>query len=270
APNPLRLVRSQRVSKSVTDQKTRTSKGFEGLVAPAGDRQRPSKTACLPPDALHEALITKDALAQVAAHDLRTPLNSLTGLVHLIELELGADMSGKAREYIGYMNRAVRQMDGTLATFLDHIDRSTPVMTPGVLDMRASVDHALTAVMAQESSAQTDVVGPTWTVRGDPDLLHLLLSHVLRNAVQHPHPGRPLEVRVEMSTRGRVGITDTGTGFDPSLAHAIFLPVAEDIATRKPAQLGLSICKEICRRHGWQIGARSDGHSGSTIEIEFG
>lgn len=236
----------------------------------ASDAPAPvSNTGAASLGALQEALIAKDALAHVTAHDLRTPLNTLTGLVHLIEVQFGPDQSEKARKYIDYMQRAVQQMDDLIDTFLDQTNRTAAPIAPQPLDMRRAIDRAIDSLPAPEYLVPIDVSGPSWTVLGDPDLLHLLLVHVLRNARQHPHPERPLAVKVDITTPHQLRITDTGTGFDAEVQQAIFLPVAGDGDTGKHGRFGLSICTEICRRHGWHIGAQSDGQNGAAFHIRF-
>lgn len=213
--------------------------------------------------------MAKDALAHLTAHDLRTPLNTLTGLVQLFELQFGPNKSEKAREYIDYMHRAAQQMDGIIDKFLEQTDLSALPIAPQTLDLRLSINRAIDNVRVPDCPVPIEVVGPSWTVMGDPDLVHLLLSHILRNALQHPHPERPLAIRVDMTTPNRLWIADTGAGLEPEALNGVFLSVAADTKTGQRAQFGLSICREICRRHGWHIAAQSDRQNGTTIDIRF-
>ncbi len=70
-------------------------------------------------DALQLALIAREAAAHKIAHDLRTPLNTLSGLLHLMQVKHAADLPDKALEYLDYMSRAVQQLDDMTADFLD-------------------------------------------------------------------------------------------------------------------------------------------------------
>ncbi|MEL6808913.1 MAG: HAMP domain-containing sensor histidine kinase [Pseudomonadota bacterium] len=218
---------------------------------------------------LTHALIARDVMAHVTAHDMRTPLNTLSGLVQLLHLNIASGNPQKPLEYLEYMQRALHQMERIIARFPDHADETSVMLRNVPLDVRTHVEQALSTVRTPDCAALIDVLPTTCTVRGDPDLLHLLLLHLLRNALQHPHPDRPLEISVAVHAQGRLRITDTGTGFDPSARHAIFLPRAADPDTGRPAQLGLAVCKEVCRRHGWHLSATSDGQSGAVVNITF-
>lgn len=216
------------------------------------------------------ALIARDVMAHVTAHDMRTPLNTLSGLVQLLRLKVASGNPQKSLEYLEFMQHALHQIDSIIDRFPDHADETSVMLRSIPLDLRTHVEQAVSMVRTPDCAALIDVSPTTFTVRADPDLLHLLLLHLLRNALQHPHPDRPLEISVAVHAQGRLRITDTGTGFDPSARHAIFLPRAADPDTGRPAQLGLAVCKEVCRRHGWHLSATSDGQSGAIFDITFG
>ncbi|MFL4471534.1 ATP-binding protein [Tateyamaria armeniaca] len=239
---------------------------------------RPADAPARPDDppaahALHEALIAQGAIAHVTAHDLRTPLNTMTGLVHLLKSQFANDLPDKALEYIDYMGRSVAQLEGLTAAFLEHTRGLATAANLRPVDMRRCIDAVLQAQHVDMPNEHIIISGPSWTQMADPDLLHLLMMHLLRNAGQHAHPLRKLVVSITLApdaqTAHTLCIADTGTGFDPGAGHAMFLPVLPEPATNTAARLGLAICKEVCRRHGWQISAQSDGSTGAMFKIAF-
>lgn len=217
--------------------------------------------------ALHEALLMNGAMAHVRAHDLRTPLNTMTGLLHLLKARFADDLPEKVSEYIDYMSSAAKQMDDIIADALDTTQQTAAPRHLVAMDMRRCLDTAIAALVDEVPAARIEVSGPSWTLTAEPVLLHLMFTHLLRNAVQHPHPDRPLKVHVtllvESVTHPTIRITDTGTGYPAPQQHALFVPAKADA----PPRLGLVVCREVCRRHGWQIAGQSDGKSGAIFEV---
>ncbi|WP_299730795.1 HAMP domain-containing sensor histidine kinase [uncultured Tateyamaria sp.] len=221
--------------------------------------------------ALHEALIRQSTVAHVTAHDLRTPLNTMSGLVHLLQAKFAADMPDKMLEYLEYMARSIQQMDDLTASFLTQTRNASATVNLRRVDLRQCLEAVLDADVSPSDQHRIGLDVPACTVMADPDLLHLMLSHLLRNALQHAHPDRPLTLTFDLSSDPLedhiLRLRDTGNGFDPNARHAIFLPAQPE--GDMPGRLGLAICNEICRRHGWEISAQSDGQSGATFEVAF-
>ena len=103
-------------------------------------------------------------------------------------------------------------------------------------------------------------------------MLHILLGNIVSNALEHAAQDRPL--RVDLVTQAHevgaiLSITDTGTGFPSEQANSIFAPFRRHKTEVQGTGLGHATCAEICRRHGWDISAHSDGANGATFRIRF-
>lgn len=255
--------------RAVSADASRNGIGLAHEATPTADDD-PGRDARI---AVREALLGQSAIAHVTAHDLRTPLNTMSGLVHLLQSRFSAEFPDKALEYINYMARAVGQMDAITADFLTQMRAGPAAADVRPVDLRRCLDAVLASQVSPAIDGRINISGTGGAVLADPDLLHLLLSHLIRNACQHPHSDRPLSVSVLLSQSGGDGhsirISDTGTGFDPGLRHAIFLPGPTGGGPDRPRRMGLAICKEVCRSHGWQISAQSDGQSGARFDIDL-
>lgn len=222
-------------------------------------------------DALHQALIARDALAHKTAHDLRTPLNTMSGLLHLMQVKFAPELPDKALEYLDYMSRAVTQMDDMIAAFGAQARGSDDPTRPEPVDMRTVVDAVLAGF--DGLAARVDVTGPDWTVSADPAVLRLLLGSVLRNAVQLADPARPFRVTITLDTTPdgtrRLRVLDNGRGVAPGDANAIVLARRSLTDGTWVAGGGLATCRAICARHGWRISAHADDKCGAGFDILF-
>ena len=115
---------------------------------------------------------------------------------------------------------------------------------------------------ARYDGAQLD--GQVATVRGDARLLRRLLRNLLENGRRHGTP--PIRVRITHSG-GKAVITvwDDGPGVPPTEFENVFRPFyrPKDAGDRAGSGLGLSLVRQIARRHGGDAGcaAMDDGRS---------
>jgi len=224
---------------------------------------------------MHASLVAMETFAQKASHDLKTPLNTLSGLLHLMSVKFAEDMPEKAQEYVTFMQRAVQQMDGMTTDFLEHARSMTadvtaePVNLWSVLkDVKSSLQNGMV-----QSDMTIDIEGSGLTLMAEPTLLRMLVTNLLSNAIKYRHPQRALKIAISVRPQGDgstvLRICDNGQGFDPAESDAIFLPYRRLATTTEGTGIGLSTCSEVCRRHGWSISATSDGHSGAEFKVVF-
>ncbi len=98
----------------------------------------------------------------------------------------------------------------------------------------------------------------------DVDGLRVALENLIDNAVKYG--GTEPEVRVVAGLedgRVRIQVRDRGVGFEQADAEGLFMPfhrsMREGASTRHGTGLGLSIARELARRMGGDLTARSDG-----------
>lgn len=223
---------------------------------------------------LQQTILVMESFARAASHDLRTPINALSGLLQLFEKKFTADLPADAATYLDHMKRATDQMADLTANLSAHTESAA---TPMVLE-RVAMSSVVWAVLDQlqdaleTCGAEVAVDGEDFELLAEPTMLCLLLSHLVSNSIAHRAPARPFRLTLRMSQDGhdaRIEISDTGTGFDPDKTHAIFAPFQRLTGQIEGTGIDLATCVEICRRHGWEISAYSDGTSGATFTVDF-
>ena len=177
-----------------------------------------------------------------ASHELRTPLARIRMAIEL--LKEGVDPARKAA-----LERDIAELDALieeilLASRLDAVDR---------LDTTEPVD--LTALAAEEAARyDIEVAGSAGVVRGDPRLLRRMVRNLLENAKRHGAP--PVTVTVERTGETvELAVCDGGPGVREAHRERIFEPF---YTGARGAGLGLSIVRQIARRHGGE--ARCEGN----------
>lgn len=221
---------------------------------------------------LQTGLVAMESFAHTASHDLRTPLNTLSGLLHLFDSKFAEGLPDKAHEYLSYMSRAVKQMDEMTTDFLEHARSASADISLEDVDMRDLLKDLMHDLRSDFEAVDGSIVlkGAGWPVEADRSLLRMLVTNIFSNSLKYRHPERPPVLTVEMSetdTSKVISFSDNGIGFDPKERTSIFLPFQRVNTEIDGSGIGLSTCKEVCRRHGWEISAKSDGETGAQFDV---
>jgi signal transduction histidine kinase len=134
-------------------------------------------------------------------------------------------------------------------------------------------DVDVTALAAEECArAGASLSGDVVTVMGSPRLLRRLLRNLLENARSHGGAG-PVEVEVRRGKEGGavVDVLDRGPGVPDDLTERIFEPFFRlPGASSRGAGLGLSIARQITRRHAGVVACLPRGGGGTLFRAMLG
>jgi signal transduction histidine kinase len=173
-----------------------------------------------------------------ASHELRTPLSRIRLGVELMKET--ADPRRKAD-----LERDIAELD----QLIDEILLSSRLDAVKALDMREEVD--LLALAAEEGARyeRCSVAGEPVVVRGDRALLRRMLRNLIENGQRHGTP--PVEVEVGRDgARGAVTVSDRGPGVAASERERVFSPFSRAAGRNAGTGLGLTLVRQIARRHG--------------------
>lgn len=207
----------------------------------------------------------KDTFVATLAHELRQPLSAMLAAVEVARIAPNSDAAGRAHDVmlrqLGQMSRLVEDLVD--ATRWAHgkvtLDRH-PVDLHAVMRDAAADATVAIAAAGQELVVVIDEREPVW-INGDRQRLLQVVSNLLRNAVNYtPHGGRITMAIERMAWTVTLRVGDTGRGIDAqALPHVFDLFSQERPHEGTGLGIGLNVAREIVRRHGGSIEARSDG-----------
>lgn len=210
------------------------------------------------------------------AHDLRTPLTAVLGLVELLLDD--EDLSDWQRELGDRVDRAARSMTTLTDELVQAVAvggsplRSTPVnlsqVVVNVVIRHQELHPARGVRVVVDPDAYPDL--PT-VVLGDEAKLERLLDNLISNAVKFSPEGG--YVRVSVTDDGRhaqIRVCDEGPGVPPDQLEAIFEPFhrAPAAASVPGVGLGLGIVRQIAERHGGRVHVESVPGAGATFVVQ--
>jgi signal transduction histidine kinase len=209
------------------------------------------------------------AMARESAHQLGTPLMSLTGWIDYLRENPGTPGS----DLVHHLEADAERLQRVAKRFerIGRPARREPVGL-GIVAERVvgyfrprlpTLAHSVTITLASPGS------GPT--VTGDPVLIEWALEVIVKNAVDAlSGRGGRIEVDVEAAdARGRVSVRDDGPGVAPEMQRQLFEP---GTTTKKGGWgIGLALARRIVeQQHGGRVTFRPgpDGR-GAVFILEF-
>lgn len=229
---------------------------------------------------------TKSNFLATMSHEMRTPMQSVYGLLELIVLEKPApavlEMVSTAKTSASALLEILddildlAKMDADKME-LDMFEVPVRTLARGVLEALAVRVHGKEIALKDEIAADVPFV-----IVGDPKRLRQILINLTGNALKFTETGTvtiAISRNVQHITppaKGlalRVEIRDTGIGMSPEVSSRLFqaFTQADSSTARKfgGTGLGLSISKKLVELMGGQIGVESEVGKGSVFWFEI-
>ena len=216
----------------------------------------------------------RDFIANVS-HELKTPLTSIQGFSQAIIDGTASEpeaVQRAARIIHEEAERMRRMVEGLL--HLARFDADQVEMARAPVDVGELLARCVERLTPQAEAAGDQLVlsvAEGLTVTGDADWLTQVFINLLDNAIRHTRDGR-----VEVSGRQvdgwvEVSVTDTGEGIPPEDLERIFERFYRADKSRRKGGvgLGLSIAREVVRRHGGEITVESVVGLGSRFTVRL-
>jgi len=213
-----------------------------------------------------------EAFSYSVSHDLRAPLRHIAGFSSLLEKSGGAKFDEESRRYVSLIAESVDRMDNLIFDLLEFSRIGRTAMQCTDIDLDAMIDRVCTDL--EPDTAGRDIVWdrtPVPNVKGDPQLMRLVLMNLLSNAVKFTRGRNPAHISIgsheDRERRERVFyVRDNGVGFDMKYADKLF-GAFQRLHSRDQFEgsgIGLANVRRIVHRHGGRTWAESRDGAGAT------
>jgi signal transduction histidine kinase len=226
---------------------------------------------------LQKANELKNQLLQVAAHDLKDPLQVIIGYTDLLQMKLRNDKFAADRLRIIYRStdRMIKLIAGLLE--ITSIESGKLVMHKSNVDFSNVVQSSVKAYQQNASKKNQKLyssIEEKCSIQGDVMLLRQVANNIIDNAVKFSPPGKSIWIALA-SNNNTVAfkVQDEGPGLEEQELQKIFhkfqrlgpKPTGGEISTG----LGLAITKDLVELHQGYIDVESEPGRGTTFIIEF-
>ncbi|MBD5476481.1 MAG: response regulator [Lachnospiraceae bacterium] len=243
-------------------------------------------------DALAEALRiaqvandAKSAFLSNVSHDIRTPMNAITGFVALLQDE--ADNPDHVREYVQQIDAASQHLLGLINDVLDmnKIETGSATLNLSEVNLADIIDEINTIIRPQtKAKDQTFEIFSSSVIhehlQADKLRINQILINLLSNSVKYTPESGTIQMRLDelpqvddKYSRIRFTISDNGMGMSEEYLKVIFDPFTREnteiISRIQGTGLGMAITKSLVDLMGGTITVQSELGKGSVFTVEL-
>ena len=223
-----------------------------------------------------ERLAVAGQLAASLAHEIGTPLNSISGHVQLLgRRKTWDDVSQRRIEIIERQVDSIVRTVKQLLTWTRKFDlRMEPVDLRRLL--KESLLVASPALQHRKIEVRIDLPRDCPSIDADAGYLQQVFLNFINNSMDAMPEGGELRVRLRYPAVAQgdedevsVEFSDTGHGINPETLPHIFEPMFTTKRMGTGAGLGLAICQQIVHQHGGSIQVESEVGRGTRFTIRL-
>ncbi|MFZ0894694.1 MAG: HAMP domain-containing sensor histidine kinase [Candidatus Nitrosopolaris sp.] len=211
----------------------------------------------------------------IAAHELRTPIEPILGLTGVLRSDKTMDRASQ-EQLLDVILRNAKRLQQLADDILDvtKIESQSlilnkerfnlnDVISNGIQDIKNQIDYTSSGVKVMNVSKSDDVI----FLEADKYRVTQVVTNLLSNAVKFVKDDGTVYISIEKKEDvdggqeiALVSVRDTGTGIDPEMFPRLFEKFASQ--SFKGTGLGLFICRSIVEAHGGRIWAENKGVAG--------
>ena len=219
----------------------------------------------------------KSDLLGMAAHDLKNPLQVITGYTELLQKKMKENpfVSDKLVKIHQSSDKMLKLITGLLESASISDGKLTIKELPVAMDeLTNQVVNVNRQLAIRKEQAIDLTVEENCFVTGDEMLLQEVMDNLISNAIKFSPPGKIIWVSLSrIDTEVIFKVRDEGPGFTPEDKQKIFRKYqklsARPTGGESSTGLGLSIIRELVELHKGNVTVESEVGQGSTFSVHL-
>ncbi|HKM60394.1 MAG TPA: PAS domain S-box protein [Candidatus Bathyarchaeia archaeon] len=218
-----------------------------------------------------ERLANIGATAGMVGHDIRNPLQAITGDLYLAKTELTStpesEEKNKIEESLTEIERNIDYINKIAQDLQDYARPLNPTSTE--TDLKLIIDKLLQKNgLAENVKLSVKIEDEAKKIVADADYLNRIIYNLVTNAAQAMPKGGKLTIRVYKEAKDIViTVKDTGVGIPEAVKGKLFTPM---FTTKAKGQgFGLAVVKRMTESLGGTVSFESQEGAGTTFKIRL-
>ncbi|MGH9585685.1 MAG: ATP-binding protein [Acidobacteriaceae bacterium] len=212
-----------------------------------------------------------EAFSYSVAHDLRGPLDVVSGMSYVIQNTFQDKLGPEGAEMLDIVQRSSKSMAGLIDDLLNLARATTVGLERRPIDLTAMAQSvAEDLVIANPERRVQFTFAEGAVVNADQGLMSVVMDNLIRNAWKYT--SRHVRASIEFAWTVQGGrrvffVRDDGAGFDPQRAAKLFQPFQRlhSSSDFPGTGIGLATVQRIIARHGGRIWADGQIEHGATF-----
>jgi signal transduction histidine kinase len=217
----------------------------------------------------------KDRVFAIVAHDLRSPLTSVQGVLELVKDEIvkGDDLKRMVHEIDLSIKENVNVIEDLLAWAKDQL--SGMELKSETVEIKSLIKDLLTSqsFLAIRKNITLESKVKDHSIKGDSNATRIIFRNLISNAVKYTEQGDTIEISASEEDDSVIfEVKDNGIGIPKNAAQKIFNSRTwsrEGTKKEKGSGFGLSLSKEFTEKMGGKIWFESDEKKGTTFYVKL-
>ena len=224
---------------------------------------------------LSTANTVKDRLLSVMSHDIKSPLNSLRGVLQVY------NQGSITREEFAQFTQHIESDLSKTSVLVEDILFWTSNQLKGVevkmekFDLSRLIDDNvnLFQTIAHNKRITISHQGPkNLTIRSDKNILNFVLRNLIGNAIKFSYEGGSVNILVRKENNFlTIQVQDRGVGMDEKTMTSLLSPVgtvsSSGTSNETGTGLGVGLCREYLQKIGGQLSVESSKGNGTTFSV---
>ena len=217
----------------------------------------------------------KDRLLSVMSHDIKSPLNSLRGILQIYNS--GAISKDEFSQYAMLIENDLSKT----SILVENILYWTASQLKGVqvkieefalYNLLEENVQLFKTIAANKKISLKHNASKGLVVNSDRNILNLVLRNLISNAIKFSFEGGEIDIRITQNNEElTIEVKDQGVGIDEETLETLLAPELV-VSTRgtgneKGTGLGLALCRDYLHKAGGELTVESEKGIGSTFKI---
>lgn len=212
-----------------------------------------------------------EAFSYSVSHDLRAPLRVIDGFAQILAADYAPSMAEAARRHLDRIQHATARMGELIDDLLQLSRVGREDLNVKTVNLSQVAEDILRELKQREPDRRTRLgIAPDQSVRGDVQLLRIVLENLLGNAWKFTRNREVTEIEFGALHDGKATVyfvRDNGVGFNQKYAYKLFGAFqrlhSED--EFEGTGIGLATVQRIISRHGGSVWAESKPGEGAVF-----
>lgn len=224
-------------------------------------------------DQLEQTNRVKNKLFSIISHDLRSPIQTLDGLLYLVRNKVAnnEDLESVLPKLISSFDHASDLLNNLLSWATSQMEGYTLEFKDfNIMDVLGRVLEN-SKLRLEEKAITAFIEGEDQYVHGEENMIQIVCQNLLGNAIKYCKSGDEIRLKIHVDDSICVKIIDTGEGMSAKqldmLLNKNTFSSTDGTDNEKGSGLGLLICKDLLKKNNSELEIESTEGKGSTFSF---